>query len=145
MINKFLGYATININGEIIPVKFGTWALEKFCEKYGIGFSELGDVFEQVEGPNNKKVEVPKNVIKFLTTALWAGASYVTMLEGGKAYSLEDTYAWVDEIGTSTPQAIEIMTAFYVSILNGGPIPKQMTVPVVENKTKSKKKLPGKV
>ena len=122
--NKLLGYIEVDLSTGALPVKIGCYTLEKFCESYGIGLSEIGTVFEHREvtdeSGNKTNSIIPKDPFKFLALIMFHGANYASKLQGGKSYIEEQAYEWVDEIGIKSPQAINLMAAFYGSILNGG-------------------------
>lgn len=145
--NKLIGYTELNVNGESIPVKFGLKALELFIKEYGIKFSELPDLFEitVVAGVGtDKQIQgiLPKDLIKFLTTSIWAGANYVAQREGKGEdyYSLENVYDWIDEIGITNPECMKIIKTFSAAILNGGTLPKEIDQQESEDTNEIKKK-----
>jgi hypothetical protein len=127
-INKLIGYTELTVNGEVIPVKLGSWALEKFSEEYGVKLVELNSVFETLEIPATEDrpaqfIQAPKDTLKFLAHAIWAGANYCKKIKGEPQVPLIDVYEWIDEIGgASSPDSIKIMSEFYMSIQNGGPV-----------------------
>lgn len=139
--NKFLGYTEIEIDGKVIPIKFGTYALEMFCNAYPTTLTSImDDVFEE-KVVNDKQVVLPKDIAKFLIHAMWAGANYCSKLKGGPEYSIIQAYEWYDEVGPNSEEGIKLMSEFYVSILNGGPMPKASEVPGYQaQKQKAKKK-----
>jgi len=128
--NKLIGYIELELSTGVVPIKIGCYTLEKFCESYGIGLSEIGTILEyrdftDKEG-NVKAVEVPRDPIKFLTLILLHGANYASRLNGGKEYIIENAYEWIDEIGIGSPIAIKVISTFYMAIMNGGAPPKQL-------------------
>ena len=131
--NKLLGYIELDLSTGVIPVKIGCYTLEKFCESYGIGLSEIGSVFEvkqfEDENGNPKTSTIPKDPIKFLSLILFHGANYASKLGGGKEFIVENAYEWVDEIGLNTPIAIKVMATFIGSIMNGGRPVKEIEEP----------------
>lgn len=139
--NKFLGYTEIEFGGGIIPIKFGTYALEMFCNAYPTTLNSImQDVFEEKE-VNGKNVILPKDIPKFLIHAMWAGANYCSKLHGGPEFSIIQAYEWYDEVGPSSDTGVKLMSEFYVSIRNGGPMPKMSEVPGLQGqKQKAKKK-----
>lgn len=152
-INKLIGYCTITLdNGEVIPMKFGWGAIDKFCEHFGIMASEILSTFfdfvdkevEIIEDGETKKVTekfpVCKNIGKFLPAVLWCGADYVNRFEGGPGFRLIDAANWIDEIGGGTSeQTGPVYTAFFKAISNGGSPPKESTLPPEMQQTDKKK------
>lgn len=132
--DKLIGYTEINVNGEVIPVKMGLYALEIFCKQLGIKFNELGSLFEADENG----LPMPKDLIPFLVTAVWAGANYAAKKEGRDPYPIIDVYEWIEDIGIATPECIKIVGEVYSSILNGGTLPKE--IDTKESETSVKKK-----
>lgn len=135
--DKLIGYTEITVKGEVIPIKLGTWALQRFSEEYPVKLVELNSVFE-VHEFNGKELKVPVDLIKFLTTAMWAGANYVRKVNGQPLYDIMDAYEWADEIGLNTAPALKIMSEFWMSIENGGPVRLPSDQPAATGKPKKK-------
>ncbi|MCF0059935.1 hypothetical protein MUK70_11850 [Dyadobacter chenwenxiniae] len=134
--NKLLGYFELKIEEDVIPIKIGCYTLEKFCESFGLGLSQIGDVFER-KLVGEKEIEIPKEPVKFLATILFHGSNYCAKLSGsGNEYSIEQAYEWVDEIGFNSDQSVKVLTSFYAAIMNGGTPIKEVP------EGKSKKKAP---
>lgn len=114
----------LKVADENIPVKIGCYTLEKFCESYKIGLSDIGDVFEtkEITGKDGKKetIDMPKDIIKFLATIIFHGANYASMLTNGTSYDMPTVYNWIDEIGLTSDQSVKVMALFIGAIKNGG-------------------------
>jgi len=93
---------------------------------------------------NEQGHETPKNVFKFIATALWSGATYAAMDSTGRSdYVLMDAYKWLEAIGGAfSPSAIEVAKKMYLCLSYGGVMPEtDESVKVeVQDKATSKKK-----
>jgi len=122
-INKLIGYTTIEVSDGKLGLKIGAYVLEAFCASCGLSLEEIGNVFVTKEVEVNgelKSYVTPKDPIKFLALVLHHGVNYVSGMTDGKQYPLMQAYEWIDEIGISSPKAINIIAAFMTSIRNGG-------------------------
>ena len=114
--NKLIGYTELNINGEVIPVKFGLRALEYFIAEYGIKFADLPTVFEVTD-----QGVLPTDLIKFLRISVRSGANYYAKREGKgeNYYSVEQVEDWIEEIGITSPDCMKIIKGESVETTRG--------------------------
>ncbi len=142
--NKLIGYTEIIVSDGVIPIKVASYALEKLSEDFGIELEQLGELIQsrEVEIDGKSQISfVPKNPIRFLATVLYNGANYVSLVNGGKSYTIGDGYRWVDELGFASPEAIRVLVLFINSIRNAG-TPESAQQPAAKT---SKKKAPDMV
>ena len=124
--NKLIGYTTITVGDEVIPVKIGCGALREFLLLFGL--SQPHDIYGallttmkiEVDGVE-AETRVPADPFKFAAAILWSGADYVNRRQGGPGYKLEDAYEWLDEIGAlDTEEMKRVYKIFWASVRNGG-------------------------
>jgi len=146
--NKLVGYTELNINGEVIPVKYGLRALEFFMNEYGVKLKDLPSLFEMTTftDPNTNQESIaimPTELIKFLAISIWSGANYVAERDGKgiNFYSLDTVYDdWLPELGLTSKEGTQIISTFSRAILNGGTLPKEIDEEKTEKSKEVKKK-----
>jgi len=134
---KRIGYVELNINGEIIPVKFGIYALELFCKEYDVKIQDITSIFEATD-----KGTLPKDIIKFLAIAIRSGANYGAEIagKGENYYSKFQVYEWLSEIGLNSEESSRIIFAFIKAIMNGGTFIEKQEEESEEPEKETKKK-----
>lgn len=122
---KLIGYTELTTKQGIIPIKLGMHALDLFMQKMGVDLDTIGALFTAKPDPNNPEqtIDVPKNYITFITTVIWAGATYASQKTNGREYSYFDASEWLEELGLKSPQIGKVFKEFYASIMNGGSVP----------------------
>lgn len=123
-ITKLIGYTTITVQGQQIPVKFGMTAFTFFTDHYGIELSEIPQkLFKWVdreEEGNAISVLVPIRPLDVASVMLWAGANYVNKFNGGEGFRVIDAANWIDELGGIGSEALKpVWDAFWNSYKNG--------------------------
>lgn len=120
-ISKLVGYATIEIGGESLPLKFGFASIRSFCEHFKIKPGQImSTLFEYIEDEEGQPIPIVKDMLSFLPVLLWAGADYVNRFNGGQGFRLLDADNWIDEIGGPTsPQLGRVYAAFFAALANG--------------------------
>lgn len=127
--NKLLSYVVLDLetdSGEAlkVPVKIGTYVLEKVAENFKLELYEFGALFQSIERKNENGetilIEVPRDPVRFYKSILLHGANYAALVEGRPAYQEKDAYQWLDQLGFNSPQSISVLAAFVGSIRNGG-------------------------
>lgn len=144
-ISKVVGFTTITVQGQDIPVKFGMQAFSDFIEHYGIELADIVDkVFKWVEreekdenGDTNKyQALVPKKPFEVAPVMLWAGANWVNKFDGGKGFRIIDASNWIDELGgINSEKLAPVWAAFWDAYKNGGTPP---VVPAFETEEQKK-------
>lgn len=118
--NKLIGYTTLDIDGEKIPLKMGSFAIECFLESVGIELHQLDTLYE-VREQQGQQVPVIKNLIGFTAAVLWSSAHYAAMTEGREPPKFMQAYEWIDALGGVNSEAlIPVHTAFWESISGRG-------------------------
>lgn len=118
---KAIGYSELNVNGKVIPLKCGMFAVEQLCEIFEVDLDTIGTLFKQVPNPLKKgtTMPMPLNPIRFMAVALLTGANYASRVSGGKPYDLMDAYGWIDAIGLQDNQITGYFQEFYYAVLTG--------------------------
>lgn len=117
--NKLVGYCTIEVEGKTIPVKLGSYAMERFCELMGVGLSEIPTLYEMKEVEVEGKVQtlpVFKKPFDFAAAILWSGANYASLATGGEGYTIWDAYEWLNQIGIDSAQLKPVYATFWQSL-----------------------------
>lgn len=118
---KAIGYFELKVGDQVIPLKFGMYAMDLFCEVLKVDTDSIMTLFKEV--PNHlqegKTMPVPKNYIKFMSTAIWAGACYASRVEGGKPLDIMQAYEWIDKLGIYSEQVTSVFSEFYFAALTG--------------------------
>jgi hypothetical protein len=127
-ITKLIGYTTITVQGQEIPVKFGMDAFQSFIDHFGIELDQILDkLFKWVEREENGEkvpVIVPVRPFETAQVMLWAGANFVNKFNGGNGFRVIDASNWIDELGgINSPDLAPVWSAFWKAYKNGGTPP----------------------
>ena len=132
-ISKLVGFTTITVQGQDIPVKFGMAAFESFIEHFGIEFAEVvTKLFKwttRTEADDDGTevsfdVLLPVKPFEVSAVMLWAGANWVNKFNGGSGFRVIDAQNWIDELGgIGSDQLKPIYDAFWKAYRNGGTPP----------------------
>lgn len=140
--NKLIGYASITIGEEIIPIKIGVGAMTEFLAFFGIELHEIMTklfTIQTLTDPGDgleKAMPVPNDPFKFAASLLMHGANYCCRLEGRPEYILEHAYEWIDELGGINAEPLKLVyTQFFKAVRNGGTPPKAMEFQTEEKKS----------
>ena len=101
---------------QVIDIKLGSFAIERACELWGVGLSEISTLYDtrDIEGVSTPIVKKP---FDFAAGILWAGANYAALASGKEGYTVFDAYGWLDAIGgLGSEQLPAIYAAFFESL-----------------------------
>ena len=101
----------IEINGKVIPIRFGAYVVERL-EDEGIYLSEL-----------DEHIKKPVGLIKKL---LFHGAVNAVKGKDESQVSIDDIYDWMDEVGTMSEQSTGTLKLFTDSLTKGVPRAKEV-------------------
>lgn len=105
-------------DGKIIPMRFCTWSLKRFCQLQGIGPSEIG---EAISG--NRTLDAITNLLR-------SAAEYPLYKEGiTPEFSDLEVCDWIDDMGGISGKKFQEVIAALTESMNSG----------LEQPTKSKK------
>lgn len=90
--DKLHGYIEIDVKGDKVPLKFGLYAIDQFCEKLNVS---LGDIYA-IDSPDNI---FNKSPLKAWATVIWAGANYASIVTSGREYTLVECFEILEKIG----------------------------------------------
>jgi hypothetical protein len=136
--NKQFGYKELQMSFGVLPIKVGMYTIENLLKDYGIGLYDLGSVMEAREVMLDGEMitaSIPKDPIKFFRSILLHSANYIPWREGKKLYTEVDAYDWMEEIGFSSPTALEIVALFHTVARSGVAVSNDRT----ESQTPKKK------
>ena len=96
-------------DGKVIPLRFCTWSLKRFCKLQGIGPAEIGIALSG------------KDALDAIVNLIRSAAEYEFVKEGKTANFTEvDVCDWVDDMGgIAGTQFQEIMAALSESMSSG--------------------------
>jgi hypothetical protein len=96
-------------DGKVIPLRFCTWSLKRFCKLQGIGPAEIGIALSG------------KDALDAIVNLIRSAAEYEFIKEGKTANFTEvDVCDWVDDIGgIAGTQFQDIMAALSESMTSG--------------------------
>jgi hypothetical protein len=96
-------------DGKVIPLRFCTWSLKRFCQLQGIGPAEIGIALSG------------KDALDAIVNLVRSAAEYAFVKEGKTADFTEiDVCDWVDDMGgIAGAQFQEIMAALSESMTSG--------------------------
>ncbi len=96
-------------DGKVIPLRFCTWSLKRFCKLQGIGPTEIGVALSG------------KDALDAIVNLIRSAAEYEFIKEGKTANFTEvDVCDWVDDMGgIAGTQFQEIMAALSESMSSG--------------------------
>ena len=96
-------------DGKVIPLRFCTWSLKRFCKLQGIGPAEIGIALSG------------KDALDAIVNLIRSAAEYEFIKEGKTANFTEvDVCDWVDDMGgIAGTQFQEIMAALSESMTSG--------------------------
>lgn len=99
----------ININGKVIPVKFGAYVIKRLSDD-GIKLSELQD-------------KVQDNPVDFIVKIIYYGAINASPERKGEGISINDVYDWIDEQpgGVFGPTVTDVLNLFTAQMTDGVP------------------------
>lgn len=141
--NKLIGYMTINIEGEEIPLKLGAGAMREFLKLHGISLAQIGTIFHTVSFTHEgKEIELPtpNDPFQFAAAVLWAGADFANRRQGGTGFSIEAAYDWIDELGGLDSDPIKkAYKLFFEAVKNGGSPQKELPEVIAGKKKPTKK------
>jgi hypothetical protein len=104
------GFYELNLtNGKVIPLRFCTWSLKRFCKLQGIGPSEIGDALG-----GNEALDAIVNLLK-------AAAEYEYVSKGTSGSISEiEVCDWIDDLGgIGSSKFTDIMSALSESMNSG--------------------------
>lgn len=104
------GFYELNLtNGKVIPLRFCTWSLKRFCKLQGIGPSEIGDVLA-----GNEALDAIVNLLK-------SAAEYEYVSKGTTSNITDvEVCDWIDEMGgIGSSKFSEVMSALSESMNSG--------------------------
>lgn len=104
------GFYELNLtNGKVIPLRFCTWSLKRFCKLQGIGPSEIGDVLS-----GNEALDAIVNLLK-------SAAEYEYVSKGTTSNITDvEVCDWIDEMGgIGSSKFSEVMSALSESMNSG--------------------------
>ena len=104
------GFYELNLtDGKVIPLRFCTWSLKRFCKIQGIGPSEIGDVLS-----SNEALDAIVNLLK-------SAAEYEYVSKGTTSSITEvEVCDWIDDMGgIGGIKFSEVMSALSESMNSG--------------------------
>jgi hypothetical protein len=104
------GYYELNLtSGKVIPLRFCTWSLKRFCKLQGIGPAEIGDALS-----SNEALDAIVNLLK-------SAAEYEYVSKGTSSNITEvEVCDWIDDLGgIGGPKFAEVMSALSESMNSG--------------------------
>lgn len=104
------GFYELNLtDGKVIPLRFCTWSLKRFCKLQGIGPSEIGDVLS-----SNEALDAIVNLLK-------SAAEYEYVSKGTTSSITEvEVCDWIDDMGgIGGIKFSEVMSALSESMNSG--------------------------
>lgn len=104
------GYYELNLtSGKVIPLRFCTWSLKRFCKLQGIGPSEIGDALS-----GNEALDAIVNLLK-------SAAEYEYVSKGISGTITEvEVCDWIDDMGgIGGPKFADVMSALSESMNSG--------------------------
>ena len=118
---KAIGYFELKVDDQVIPLKCGMYAVEQLCEVFDVDTDRIMSLFKSIPNPRKEGdfIPFPKNHIKFMAVAIWAGANCAARLSGGKPYDLMVAYDWIDKLGINSEQVADYSKEFYFSVFTG--------------------------
>ncbi len=138
-INKLIGFTTITVDEQEIPIKLGSYAIDEILKAFKIELGEINTIFRTIEigeGEDKRELPVPIEPNRFAATLLWAGADYVSRFNDGNGYNLLQAYDWIDQLGGVNAEPImRVYTQFFKAVSNGGAPPVESPLGVVEKKS----------
>jgi hypothetical protein len=96
-------------SGKVIPLRFCTWSLKRFCKLQGIGPSEIGEALS-----GNEVLDAIVNLLK--------AASEYEYVSKGISYNINEVEVcdWIDDIGGIGSQKFaDILSALNESMTSG--------------------------
>ena len=112
--DKSIGYKEISVTRkggetEIIPLKFGLFAVEQYCQITDTDFSDV---------PGHVMASIKRSPASTYANILLSGARCFEKIHGGeKDYTIKDAVSWVDSIGVFSGNLPEVFQEFLSSIL----------------------------
>jgi hypothetical protein len=104
------GFYELNLtNGKVIPLRFCTWSLKRFCKLQGIGPSEIGDALG-----GNEALDAIVNLLK-------SAAEYEYVSKGTTSTITDiEVCDWIDELGgIGGSKFADVMSALSESMNSG--------------------------
>ena len=101
------GFYELNLtSGKVIPLRFCTWSLKRFCKLQGIGPGEIGDALS-----SNEALDAIVNLLK-------SAAEYEYVSKGTTSTISEiEVCDWIDDLGgIGGPKFAEVMSALSESM-----------------------------
>ena len=111
-------------NGEVIPLRFCTWSLKRFCKLQGIGPAEIG---EALSGSDS---------LDAIANLLLAAAEYPLYSQGiTPSFTELNVCDWIDDMGgIGSKKFQDVMTALSESMNSG--IEEKITKPTKKGEVK---------
>jgi hypothetical protein len=104
------GFYELNLtSGKVIPLRFCTWSLKRFCKLQGIGPAEIGDALA-----GNEALDAIVNLLK--------SAAEYEYVSNGTTSTITDIEVcdWIDDLGgIGGPKFAEVMSALSESMNSG--------------------------
>jgi hypothetical protein len=104
------GYYELNLtSGKVVPLRFCTWSLKRFCKLQGIGPSEIGDALG-----GNEALDAIVNLLK-------SAAEYEYVSKGTTSTITDiEVCDWIDELGgIGGSKFADVMSALSESMNSG--------------------------
>jgi hypothetical protein len=104
------GFYELNLtNGKVIPLRFCTWSLKRFCKLQGIGPSEIGHALS-----SNEALDAIVNLLK-------SAAEYEYVSKGTTSTITDiEVCDWIDELGgIGGSKFADVMSALSESMNSG--------------------------
>lgn len=116
------GYISLKIGKKTIGFKFGLWVLDKMQQSLKVSIT---DIYEKEPGVFASRFDekMQENLISSTVELLYLGAKW-DAIRNGRAfeYTIEDAYAWLDEIGMNSDGHKSILMAFTESLTKDVPV-----------------------
>jgi hypothetical protein len=104
------GFYELNLtNGKVVPLRFCTWSLKRFCKLQGIGPGEIGDALG-----GNDALDAIVNLLK-------SAAEYEYVSKGTTSNLTEvEVCDWIDDLGgIGSSKFADVMSALSESLNSG--------------------------